>query len=358
MIIRAQAKKSKANIVLKRYWAFAFLAEVVIPLHAFAQATPAQTAQRSTPANASFECAFGQKDLADQLRTAEAIKSDADALAAAAKTDEAAREKRMKLAMEAVDAALMAQSVGRDPARYWALLKQSLADTRWRMVKAGKTDSDEARWAYAELAQQETAKPWDAKACASLGAFKGQANAGMLYRAALCQSEKTPDVALHSMQKAADAGHPAAQEAYGRLCAANSPEAKACAVKYLCLAADAGRVSAAGLAAYLLTEQKPSVAMAVKAAALYEKAVNAGDLASANNLAEVYELGWIGTADLVKAERFYRLAAEANVAQAQLNLARLLASKDLAQARSWIEKARASLPKESAQLEAKLFKDE
>jgi TPR repeat protein len=316
-------------------------------------------AQSNSAPAVVLECSFGQKGLTEQLRSADAIKAAAAALKDAAKTDETARNQRLQLAIESIDAAMLVQSVGRDPSGYWALMKNDLADTRWRLVKAGKSGSEKARWAFAELSQHESAKTWDAKACESLGVVQSKTDAGLLYRAALCLSAQAPEKALPSMQAAADAGHPAAQEAYGRLCAGESPmgsSAKVCAVKYLCLAADAGRVSAAGLAAFLITEQKPSAGMAVKAAALYEKAVNSGDLASANNLGEVYELGWIGKTDWVKAEQFYRVAAQANVPQAQLNLARLIANKDRAQALMWIEKARVSMPNEADQLLKKLPK--
>jgi TPR repeat protein len=317
------------------------------------------------PASASsapLECAFGQPDLIDQLPSASELEAAADRLKEAAKAEESARNERTELMIQAVESALMAQSVGKDPTPYWTLIKTKLADTRWRLAKRAKTGDAQARWVYAELSQFEAKPAWALPACRELGQFSPEQPsdgsevkfAGALYRHALCESQSSPEKGLQLMRRAADAGHPAAQEAYGRLCAEQGGEGKACAVKYLCLAADAGRVSAAGLAAFLLTEQKPSAALAVKAAALYEKSVNSGDFASANNLGEVYERGWIGSVNLIKAQYFYKLAAESGVVEAQLNLARLIYPENKALALEWLAKASVSMPAAAAKLKSQL----
>ena len=311
-----------------------------------------------TSARAEIICALGQTDFTHTDKPASEISSEAAALKPAAKgkdgAAEMARQRRLELAYMAIENALKSEAVNEIPKAnaYWRLVKQDLGDTGWRMSQEVKAGDARARWLSQELAQHGKPTPWAGTACDVLGAISAAESPSALYRRALCVAKTSPKVALEYMKTAANGGHPAALEAYGRLCAEQGDQGRACAVEMLCRAADAGRKSAAGLAAYVLTSKTPTPALAVKAAALYEMAYSAGDAASANNLGEVYERGWIGRPNFVQAQIWYRLASEAGVIQANLNLARLLwrAESTKKEARSLIESARSTMPTEAQQL--------
>jgi TPR repeat protein len=316
-------------------------------------------------AHAELLCPLGKPDFTASDKTAQDIASAAAALKSDAKSkgpeSEVARAKRLQLAFDAIEIALKQEAINQNAkaAAYWTVVQKDLGDTRWRMQHEAKQGNPQARWLLLEVTQHELGKPWDVSACTQLRqnfSLQDQApqtpSATLLYRKALCAAESEPKAALTLMQDAAKAGHPAAMETYGRLCADQGEKALFCAVEWLCQAADAGRSSAAGLAAYLLTSEKPGPAQAVKAAALYEMAFAAGDFASANNLGEVYERGWIGKANLAQAEFWYRKAAEAEVVPAKLNLARILwqNAKSRVEAKALIEAARLTMPAEAKQL--------
>ncbi len=328
-------------------------------------------------AKAELVCALGQPDFTAADKSANEIGAAAALLKAPAKgknsTAEAARQQRLELAYLAIENALKSEAVNEMPkaAAYWRLATQDLGDTRWRMSQEAKSGRVHARWLLQELSEHEKKQPWQGGACDMLGSLTSPTSAVLaarseltsaaessvesssaLYRRALCAAKSNPKMALEFMKNAAMGGHPAALEAYGRLCAEQGDNGRECAVDMLCRAADAGRKSAAGLAAYLLTSEAPTPALAVKAAALYEMAFAAGDAASANNLGEVYERGWIGSPNLAQAIIWYRHASEEGVIQANLNLARLLWRSNLTrpEARSLIERARATMPTEAVQI--------
>ncbi len=341
-----------------------------------------------TQAQAELICVLGQPDFTAADKSVDEIVAAAALLKAPAKgtgsTAEAARQQRLELAYIAIESALKSEAVNELPkARaYWRLATQDLGDTQWRMSQAVKSGDVRARWLALELSEHEKPTPWQDAACDELGpasaalaarststsAAKSSPAASSpessspesssaesssaLYRRALCAAKTNPKLALEFMKNAALDSHPAALEAYGRLCAEQGDKGRECAVEMLCRAADAGRKSAAGLAAYLLTSETPTPALAVKAAALYEMAFAAGDAASANNLGEVYERGWIGRPNITQAIIWYRLASEKGVIQANLNLGRLLWRSDSTkqEARSLIERARTTMPTEASKL--------
>ena len=315
-------------------------------------------------ANAELICALGQPDFTAADKSVNEIVAAATVLKTPARgkgsAAEAARQQRLELAYLAIETALKSEAVNEIPKAnaYWRVAMQDLGDTRWRMSQEAKTGRVRARWLLQELSEHEKKQSWEGTACDVLEPFMRPEltdtaeSVSELYRRALCAAKADPKVALELMKNAAMGGHPAALEAYGRLCAEQDDKGRECAVEMLCRAADAGRKSAAGLAAYLLTSETPTPALAVKAAALYEMAFAAGDAASANNLGEVYERGWIGSPNIAQAKIWYRQASEAGVIQANLNLARLLWRSDLTrpEARSLIERARMTMPTEATQL--------
>ena len=312
----------------------------------------------TTYAKAEFVCALGQADFTATDKSVSELSSEAAALKIAAKgkdsAAEAARQQRLELAYVVIENALKSEAVNEMPkaAAYWRLVTQDLGDTQWRMSQEVKAGSAHARWLAQELREHGKKEPWQGNACDAMGTIAVPESPSALYRRALCAAKASPKMALEFMKNAAIGGHPAALEAYGRLCAEQGEKGRECAVEMLCRAADAGRKSAAGLAAFVLTSETPSPALAVKAAALYEMAFSVGDAASANNLGEVYERGWIGSPNLAQAEIWYRHASEAGVVQANLNLARLLWRSETKrqEARGLIETARVTMPTEAQQL--------
>ncbi len=317
----------------------------------------------ATPANAELVCPLGQPDFTASDKSVNEMSAAAALLKPAAKgkgsAAEAARQQRLELVYSAIENALKNEAVNEIPKAnaYWRLATQDLGDTRWRMNQQAKSGNAHARWLAQELSEHGKKDPWQGSACAAIAPTSvadsaGAQSASALYRRALCTAKVNPKAALELMKNAAKSGHPAALEAYGRLCAEQGEKGRECAVEMLCRAADAGRKSAAGLAAYVLTSETPTPALAVKAAALYEMAFAAGDAASANNLGEVYERGWIGIPNIAQAKIWYRHASEAGVVQANLNLARLLWRSELtrSEARSLIESARPTMPNEATQL--------
>ncbi len=307
---------------------------------------------------APINCAFGKPDFAASNPTLASIRERA--LATKAITDEARRRTiQLGLGVSVVDAALRHDAI-QQAARagvFWSALDSEFAPLKWRISESAKAGNAYSQWLLLEAKNKGAA--WSVQDCTALVAIKEQllAATGLTmhaqYRTAQCLTNKAGAEAISLMRASAELGHPSAQEAVGRICA-NEVNGRVCAIEYLCKAADGGRASAAGLAAFLLTEQTPNPANAVRAAALYEMAVNAGDQASANNLGELYEQGWIGKRDIAQAMHWYRKGAEAGLPEAALNLARLLlgnnASGNRQEAIRWLQQIAAQKPAEVLQL--------
>ena len=292
---------------------------------------------------APLNCPLGQADFSSAQPTLSEYRARAESLRipAKAKTEqgELARKQRLLMALEVIETALKISAEGReDVARdFWQMAQRELADAKWRVDQEIKSGNQYVRWLALEH-KNHARQAWSEQDCDQiLGDTLSSALA--VYRRAICLLEKRPDRAVALMQQAADIGHPAAMEAVGRLCADQGEKGQACAVEWLCRAADSGRASAAGLAGFLLTANKPQPADAVKAAALYEMAFNYGDVASANNLGD-------------QAKFWYGQAAAKDLDQAKLNLARLFWREHNGrdQARALITSARARLPAEAQQL--------
>lgn len=308
-------------------------------------------------AAAPLNCPLGQADFSSAQPTLSEYRARAEALKgpAKAKTEagEAARKQRLQIALEVIETALKISAEGRAEAAqaFWNFAERELADAKWRIDQEMKSGNAYVRWLALEQKNSGTKQPWPEPDCQQI-AQDNLTSALAVYRRAMCSVDTKPERSLELMQQAARIGHPAAMEAVGRLCADQGESGRACAVEWLCKAADAGRATAAGLAGFLLTANKPQPQEAVKAAALYEMAFKAGDLASANNLGEVYERGWIGRANLAQAKYWYGQAADKDLDQAKLNLARLLwrEPQERDRARTLISNASARLPNEAQQL--------
>jgi TPR repeat protein len=279
---------------------------------------------------APLRCSIGQPDYTNGVLPVNQLRDSArQLLGMNAQSDE--RKRAMAdLAKVIFQSALKFEALAQHAKAlpYWQLVSKEFNGLRWRLAEASKQGDMQAQWLLAESNYATgTNAAWKAEDCELLIQNRDHLDeAAFHYRRALCLQLKAADQSVVEMQLAAKAGHPAALEAVGRLCAERGAAGLVCAVEQLCLAADAGRASAAGLAAFLLTETPPAPAVAVRAAALYEMAIAAGDMVSANNLGELYERGWIGKPDRAQAEFWYRKSAEKGLPEAALNLARLLLS--------------------------------
>jgi len=279
------------------------------------------------PAPSPLICELGQPDIGANFPTLsalrEAIRIKKQQIKSQAKLDDPIRDELLEITLQTIEAALAWQSIERtDVAKaFWSIAKEELGDTHWRLRQQAKKGGLRALWLAMELDHAEQAN-WSPAACKSLAIATGLQTGGFLYRAAICSQSNDPVLATRLMQRSADAGHAAASEIVGRLCYAKQD--RACSVKYFCQAVDAGRVGSAGLAAFLITETPPTPALAVKASAMFEMSVNQGDYASANNLGELYEQGYIGHKNYKQAELWYQKAAKQGIILAQLNIAKLI----------------------------------
>jgi TPR repeat protein len=228
------------------------------------------------------------------------------------------------------------------------LIREKLADKRPYVEKRAKDGDANALVALGMFQTRGLLTARDEEgACAAFVQAAALGQAAGSYRAALCQLKTDSEQAATLMQRAADAGHPAAQESVGRACLQRKPEPDLhCAVRYVGDSAKAGRPSAQALLGWMYANGVGVPADPRRAAALYLDAARKYDFAAQNNLGEMYENG-IG---VPKSARFavgwYRQAAQAGFAAAQFNLGRLYAlgvgvKKDPVTARLWLERAKA-----------------
>lgn len=304
-------------------------------------------------------CELGRPDYDASVPRPDALKVQVSELKNAIKREpgraDVLRSELLKVAFSTAEAALRLDALDKtaESARYWRFLDVELADTQWRMSSPqGHLGDQNLAWLALERKLHKLEPSEQGALCDAFLKLSGEPKiAGLAYRVANCLQKTNPVRALALVQVAADLDHPGAQEVIGKLCAQQGEAGRTCAIKWLCKAADSGRASAAGLAGWLITQQRPSPGLAVKTAALYEMSIASGDAASANNLGELYEQGWIGDADAVQAELWYLKAAQANIPEAQLNLARLLQKRgERAQADAWLLKAEVALPEQVTQL--------
>lgn len=237
-------------------------------------------------------------------------------------------------------------------------VRERLAREGWRATQRG--ERPEVAFALGELRRLGlTNVPQDAgSACRAYALAAKRGSVDGRYREALCATQGDRDRALALMERAAEAGHPLAQEALGTLCLQSEPPRVECAAHWFCRAANQGLTRAAVLAAWLLSEERSPVRDVTRALELYEQAATAGDASAQNNLAEIYERGWAGIVDMPRALELYQASSRQGLPQAQLNLARLLfktsepGSERRREALRWLAEARPKLPKEAQAVEA------
>lgn len=292
-------------------------------------------------------------------------RSGLDATAAAAElaripTGAAGADQRAELLIRVLNEAARADALdrGAEAEALRAFAKQRLTREGWRSTQRG----ERAEVAFALGEQRRlglTNVPQDAtSACRAYTTAAQRGSPDGVYREALCATQGDRDRALSIMERAAEAGHPLAQEALGTLCLQSEPPRVECAAHWFCRAANQGLTRAAVLAAWLMSEERSPVRDVTRALELYEQAATAGDASAQNNLAEIYERGWGGVVDMPRALELYQASSRQGLPQAQLNLARLLfktsepGSERRREALRWLAEARPKLPKEAQSVEA------
>jgi len=270
------------------------------------------------------------------------------------------RDTLAKIALHALLAADRQDAVGNSDAAL-ASRKQialALGDTKWRITGWAQRGDRDAIRAAAEFVRHGLGSAVDERAaCAWVKQLPAPFNADEAYRLAQCLRSEDPAGALKYMQLAAKNAHPAAAETLGLLCLRADQSDVECALNWLCRAGAAGRIGASAYAAFLLTDERLRTPDYVMAERLYRSAAEAGDVASQNNLGELYEHGRTGVADIGRAELWYTRAAETGNARAQLNLARVMLSQLTVKpwkrkdAIYWLRAAAVEFPAEVAVLE-------
>jgi TPR repeat protein len=295
------------------------------------------------PALASLETGDLAKRSAAEL---EALIAEQRSVVKLSPRDETARRNLGLISVEAANRVLDAQSMGRmqDVNAYASLIKESLADTLWRVTQLAREDPARAQAALGLYYSEGVLVPKDpVRGCDHFAKAAAAGHLAAAYRSSECLAKIDPESARRWLERSASGGNPAAQETLGRACIEGTSVDAACAKKWLEPAAAKGRVSAMSVLAWLYVREGTPVT-AAKAAELYRAAADAGDLAAQNNLGELYETGRGVSRDAAQALVWYRKSAESGFAPAQFNLARLLAfglgtERDTAAAREWATKA-------------------
>ncbi len=210
------------------------------------------------------------------------------------------------------------------------LIRQRLGDTRPAVARLAETGNADALFAHGLYDARGLLGQADRmRACESFARAAKLGNVAGGYHAALCVLEADPERAAILLQAAANAGHPAAQEAVGRACLGGQQGAAGsdCARIYVGAAANTGRPSAQSLLGWMYASGTGVEKDYARSAALYTQAANAGDVAAQNNLGELYENGTGVPADIEQAIQWYEKAAQAGFAPAQFNLGRVYAAR-------------------------------
>ncbi len=157
-------------------------------------------------------------------------------------------------------------------------------------------------------------------------------------------ADPKPDAAKRLLDRAAEGGHPVAQEMFGRECLGERPNAE-CAITWIGRAAAQGRASAMSLLGWIYSTGHLGRRDERRALSYFLDAAKLGDAAAQNNAGQMFETGRGTQASGEEAFAWYQRAAEGGLGAAQVNLARCYieargTARDLAKARAWLELAR------------------
>ena len=259
--------------------------------------------------------------------------------------DEAARQTLGLIAVELGNRILDLDALDRkhEIAHWMEVIRKGLHDTFWRTSQLAKSDDRAAAALGLFYSEGILTARAPEKGCEQYARAAQNGHVAAAYQAALCKARADPALAKTLLERAAEKGHPGAQELMGRACIEGEKKDSACALEWLERAASKGRPSAMSLLAWLYASD-PERRDLVKSVNYYRAAAEAGDQAAQNNLGEFYETGRGVSQDATQAFNWYARAAEAGFPPAQLNLARLYAAgtgvaRNPASARQWAERA-------------------
>jgi TPR repeat protein len=259
--------------------------------------------------------------------------------------DEAARQTLGLIAVELGNRILDLDALDRkhEIAHWMEVIRKGLHDTFWRTSQLAKSDDRSAAALGLFYSEGILTARAPEKGCEQYARAAQNGHVAAAYQAALCKVRTDPALAKTLLARAAEMGHPGAQELMGRACIEGEKTDSACALEWLERAASKNRPSAMSLLGWLYASD-PERSDLVKSVNYYRAAAEAGDQAAQNNLGEFYETGRGVSQDATQAFNWYARAAEAGFPPAQLNLARLYAAgtgvaRNPAAARQWAELA-------------------
>lgn len=221
--------------------------------------------------------------------------------------------------------------------------RQEFPHMVWRLEQRAKAGDARASATLGSLHRLGiVAERNDAKACDYYGRAAQQGHVAALFHASACGD---PKAGAAGRERAAQAGHPLAQEMKGRECLRERRDAE-CALAWLGRAAAQGRAGAMSLLGWMYSTGEFVARDETRAFGYFLDAARLGDVAAENNVGQMYETGRGAPADGGAAFAWYQRAAEAGLGSAQVNLARAFiegrgTDPDRAAATFWLERARA-----------------
>jgi TPR repeat protein len=276
---------------------------------------------------------------------ARAKKRDKAAQAELRKKTEEARNALADLAVSYVAQMEMAEALGR--LEFGQLLveryKKDFPHTLWRLDQRSKAGDGRASSTLGTLYRLGiVAERSEEKACDYYRRAAQTGQVSGLFRAASC-IDPVSEAARVMRVRAAEGGHPLAQEMRGRECLGEKPDAN-CALHWLGRAAAQGRAGAMSLLGFVYSTGEVVPRDDARAFAYLLDAARLGEAAAQNNVGQLYELGRGVPASAAEAFAWYQRAAEAGLGRAQVNLARayiegLGTTPDRAAATLWLERA-------------------
>ena len=292
-----------------------------------ARASP--KAKRKTPGAPAAAALPHRAELTDERSLTAEVTAARQTLAADPRDGEA-RDRLARATVVLIDMLLGAEAVGDmgKAERLAQMLRKDLHDTGWRVQKMSQKGDLKASQATGFLLAHGIFLQKDVnKACGEfVAAAEKLPSAG--WHAAQCLMEALPEKAWENMEGAAQRGHAAALEWMGRRCLGEFGKKDkdfACARTHLSASASQGRPRAQTLLAYLLASGQGGEADLPRAIRLYKLAAEHGDTDAQNNLGEIYEMGRGTDRNQDEALRWYERAAEGGLGSAQFNAGRLWA---------------------------------
>lgn len=221
--------------------------------------------------------------------------------------------------------------------------RKEFADMVWRLDQRARAGDARAGATLGSLYRLGIVAVRDVdKACEYYGRAAQQGHVAALFHASACGDPQSA-AAGRMRERAADGGHPTAQEMKGRQCLREQANAQ-CALDWLGRAAAQGRASALSLLGWIHSTGELVPRDDKRAFDYLLEAARRGDAAAQNNVGQLYETGRGVAADGGAAFTWYQRAAEAGLASAQVNLARSYiegrgTAPDRIAAKSWLEQA-------------------